>query len=72
MAPDGVLVIADSDNNRLLAGSVEGALRWELSSVPGSPVATFGQPRWVQAMSEAEVVVSDHLNHRVVHLSRSV
>ncbi len=68
ISPDGTLLIVDSGNNRVLAADLEGELLWELSEMPDSPVSRFDQPRWAQLLSRDEVVVSDHSNHRVVHL----
>jgi DNA-binding beta-propeller fold protein YncE len=68
ITPDATLLIVDSGNNRILAADLEGELIWELSEIPDSPISYFDQPRWAQLLSRDEVVVSDHSNHRVVHL----
>ncbi len=68
VSEDGALVIADSDNNRILAASLGGELMWELSSVPRSRVPSLSQPRWIQAIRRNEIVVSDCLHHRILHL----
>ena len=70
VAPDGTLVVADSDNNRVLAANAGGELQWELDRIPDSPIPILRQPRWVQAIGCDEVVVSDHLHHRILHLRR--
>jgi hypothetical protein len=67
-APDGTIVIADSDNNRILAASLAGELLWELKHIPDSPLKSIHRPRWVHAISRNELIVSDHLNHRIIHL----
>jgi hypothetical protein len=67
---DATLLVVDSGNNRVLASDLEGNLFWELSAIPGSPVAHLNQPRWAQLLSRDEVLVSDHSNHRIVHLAR--
>lgn len=71
VAADGTLVIADSDNNRVLGASLDGTSRWELASVPESPLPTLDQPRWLHAIRRDEVVVTDSLHHRILHLRRS-
>jgi len=68
ISTDSILLIVDSGNNRVLAADLEGELIWELASIPDSPISRFDQPRWAQLLSRDEVVVSDHSNHRVVHL----
>jgi hypothetical protein len=68
ISPDSTLLIVDSGNNRVLASDLGGELIWELSTIPGSPLSRLDQPRWAQLLSRDEVVVSDHSNHRIVHL----
>jgi hypothetical protein len=65
---DSTLLIVDSGNNRILASDLDGELIWEISAIPGSPISRLDQPRWAQLLSRDEVVVSDHSNHRIVHL----
>lgn len=67
---DGTLVVVDSANNRVLAAGPGGELIWELSAIPGSPIPHLDQPRWAQLVSRNELFVSDHSNHRVLHLKR--
>jgi hypothetical protein len=71
VAGDGVLLIADSDNNRILASTLEGEYLWVLSSIPDSRLSSLDQPRWVHAISTNELVVSDHRHHRILHLRRT-
>jgi len=68
VAPDGTLVVADSDNNRVLGATIDGDWRWELTSIPQSPLPSLNQPRWLHAIRGDEIVVSDSLHHRVLHL----
>jgi len=71
VAGDGVLVIADSDNNRILASTLEGEYLWVLSSIPDSRLPSLDQPRWIHAISTNELIVSDHRHHRILHLRRT-
>jgi len=70
VAEDGTLVVVDSHNNRVLGADLDGNLLWELSRVPRSPLPFLHFPRWAHALSRDEVVVSDHFNHRIVHVRR--
>lgn len=71
VAGDGVLMIADSDNNRILASTLEGEYLWVLSSIPDSRLPSLDQPRWIHAISTNELIVSDHRHHRILHLRRT-
>ncbi len=71
VTPDGLLAVVASFNNRVLAGTPDGRLRWVLDEVPGSPLPQLSQPRWATLLGPDEVVVSDHSNHRLVHLRRT-
>lgn len=68
---DRCLVIADTGNNRVLACTVDGEFVWELSRIPESSIPLLHQPRWAHLRSRDEVIVSDHFNHRIVHVRRS-
>lgn len=68
---DRCLVIADTGNNRVLACTVDGNFVWELSRIPASPIPLLHQPRWAHLCSRDEVIVSDHFNHRIVHVRGS-
>ena len=48
VSPTGVLVVADTGNNRVLAAAESGELLWELASVPGTRLPFLNQPRWAQ------------------------
>jgi hypothetical protein len=69
-AANGTLVIADTFNNRVLAVDTNGGIRWVLSNVPDSPIPTLQHPRWVHVIDDNEIVISDHFNHRILHLRR--
>lgn len=71
LTADGLLVVADTGNNRVLAGTPDGALSWQVSSIPGSRLATLNQPRWVHVPQRGGVLICDHGHHRVVHLKKS-
>jgi len=71
-AEDGTLAIADTFNNRVLAVDPDGVVLWILSDIPNSPISTLQHPRWVHLMSRNEIVISDHFNHRILHLRRHV
>jgi hypothetical protein len=64
------MIVADSDNNRIAAATLEGDLNWEIDRIPDSPLPYIDQPRWVHAISNDEIVISDHRHHRIVHLRR--
>jgi len=70
VAGDGTLIIADADNNRILASTLTGECRWALAGIPHRRLPSLNQPRWVQALSADELVVSDTLHHRILHLRR--
>jgi len=69
-AGNGILAIADTFNNRVLAMEPGGSVRWMHSCVPDSPIPNLQQPRWVHLIDSDEVVISDHFNHRIVHMRR--
>lgn len=70
--PDGTLVIADTGNNRVLITDIGLRSLEILSTVPDSPLPHFGFPRWIQPVSRDELIISDHGNHRIVHLRRRI
>jgi hypothetical protein len=65
---DGTMVIADTGNNRVLAATIAGRFIWEFSRVPGTPLSHLNQPRWVKAISGCEVVICDHVHHRILRV----
>jgi hypothetical protein len=67
---DGVVLIVDSGNNRVLAVTEDGRLVWLLDEIPGSRLPRLSQPRWAQRLGADELLVSDHFQHRIVHLRR--
>ena len=68
---DGTMVIVDTGNNRVLGATTTGQLIWQISDIPDSPLPRMYQPRWATLVNRDEVVISDHLHHRVVHLRRN-
>jgi len=71
MTADGGWLVVDTGNNRILGADPEGDHTWELSQVPDSPIAWLNQPRWARLIGRDELLVTDHLHHRVLHLRRS-
>lgn len=71
-APDGTLVIADTGNNRVLITDLDFSFLWVLSGIPDSPIPYLCFPRWVQPITRDELIISDHSNHRILHLRRRV
>lgn len=63
-----IVIIADTGNNRVLCATLGGKLIWEFSRVPDSPQPRLSQPRWVKPINRDEVVICDHLHHRIVHV----
>lgn len=70
VAPDGTLAIADAGNNRVLVTDLNYSFLSVLSEIPQSPIPYLRAPRWVQPLTRNEVIISDHGNHRVLHLRR--
>jgi len=68
---DGGWLIVDTGNNRILGANAEGECAWELSQLPDSRIPWFNQPRWARLINQHELLVTDHLHHRVLHLRRS-
>lgn len=68
LSEDGLIVVVDTGNNRVLAMGPRGELAWELSRIPGSPIATLNYPRWAQPIPNGGLLVSDHYHHRILHL----
>jgi hypothetical protein len=67
---DGGWLIVDTGNNRILGADPDGECAWELSHLPDSPTSWINQPRWARLINPNELLVTDHLHHRVVHLRR--
>ncbi len=66
VASDGTLVVVDTDNNRILGGTLDGALLWEINAAAGSRVPLMRFPRWARMTDAATLLVCDHFNHRVL------
>jgi hypothetical protein len=67
---DGGWLVVDTGNNRILGGDADGQNAWELSRLPDSPIGWINQPRWARLIGHDELLVTDHLHHRVLHLQR--
>lgn len=68
---DGGWLVVDTGNNRILGADPDGECAWELSQLPDSPIAWINQPRWARLSNLDELLVTDHLHHRVLHLRRA-
>ena len=71
MTADGGWLVVDTGNNRILGADPQGEHAWELSQVPDSPIGWLNQPRWARLINRDDLLVTDHLHHRVLHLRRS-
>ena len=71
LGSDGSWLVVDTGNNRVLGADPDGDGAWELSRLPDSPIPWFNQPRWARLIDRDELLVTDHLHHRVVHLRRA-
>jgi len=71
LADDGSWLIVDTGNNRILGADRDGEHAWEVSHLPDSPIGWLNQPRWARLIARDELLVTDHLHHRVVHLRRT-
>jgi len=67
----GGWLVVDTGNNRILGADSEGEHAWELSQLPDSPIGWINQPRWARLIAPNELLVTDHLHHRVLHLTRT-
>jgi len=68
---NGGWLIVDTGNNRVLGADADGEHAWELSQLPDSPIRWLNQPRWARLIDQNELLVTDHLHHRVLHLRRA-
>jgi hypothetical protein len=68
---DGGWLIVDTGNNRILGANPEGECAWELSQLSNSRIRWLNQPRWARLINQEELLVTDHLHHRVLHLRRA-
>ena len=68
---DGTWLIVDTGNNRILGANAVGESAWELSQLADSPIRWLNQPRWARLVNQDELLVTDHLHHRVLHLRRA-
>jgi hypothetical protein len=66
----GGWLVVDTGNNRILGATAEGESAWELSQLSDSRMPWLNQPRWARLINQDELLVTDHLHHRVVHLRR--
>ncbi len=71
LTDDGSWLVVDTGNNRVLGADPDGEHAWELSRLPDSPIGWINQPRWARQVAPDELLVTDHLHHRVLHLQRS-
>lgn len=67
----GGWLVVDTGNNRILGADGHGEQAWELARLPESPTTWINQPRWAQWLGGDELLVTDHLHHRVLHLRRA-
>jgi NHL repeat-containing protein len=68
---DGSWLIVDTGNNRILGADPQGESAWQLSHLPDSRIRWLNQPRWARLINSDELLVTDHLHHRVLHLRRA-
>jgi hypothetical protein len=66
---DGGWLVVDTGNNRILGADADGERAWQLSQLD-SPIGWINQPRWA-CLTGDELLVTDHLHHRVLHLRRA-
>lgn len=66
----GGWLVVDTGNNRILGADAAGESAWELARLPASPTPWINQPRWAHWLGDSELLVTDHLHHRVLHLRR--
>jgi hypothetical protein len=71
VASDGAWLIVDTGNNRILGADAEGESAWELSQLPDSRIRWLNQPRWARLIDHGELLIADHLHHRILHLRRA-
>lgn len=67
---DGAWLVVDTGNNRILGADRDGEQAWELSQLPDSPTSWINQPRWACRIDTHDLLVTDHLHHRILHLRR--
>ena len=68
---DGSWLVVDTGNNRILGADRQAESAWELSQLPDSQTPWINQPRWACLIDTDELLVTDHLHHRVLHLRRT-
>ncbi len=79
VAPDGTVIVADSNNARIQAFSPEGQLKWavgrgvHVSGITGEQrddsEAVFGLPRGVAVLDDGTIAVVDSFEYEIVLLS---
>lgn len=67
---EGNWLVVDTGNNRILGADADRENAWSLTQLPDSPTPWLNQPRWVSRIGAEELLVTDHLHHRVLHLRR--
>ncbi len=65
---NGTMIVADTGNNRVLGATIDGRFIWEFSIVPGTRLSRLNQPRWAQLIGDCELVICDHIHHRILHV----
>ncbi|MDF1543032.1 MAG: 6-bladed beta-propeller [Anaerosomatales bacterium] len=65
--PDSTVVVADSNNGRVQALTLDGVFLWE-TGVRGGTEYEFGLPRGVAAVDDGTIVVVDAFEHNIVLL----
>jgi hypothetical protein len=81
VTPEGTVLVADSNNNRIQALSAEGEFLWSVGGTPGSSAGAtatadavtpygFGLPRSVAVMGDGTIAVLDAFDFSIVLFTR--